>query len=557
VATKQGTLSISLIRDITTRKRTEEALQRSEQLYRTLIDNIHDGVFVIQDGKMQFANEAFATMIGYTVEEVSGKDFRALVAPEDQEIIADRYRRRQAGEDIPRGYEFRMLHKDQTTRVMVDMNAALISSQGKVATMGTVQDITERKRAEEVLQQEAQIAAALARVGRELIASLDASLILERLCQLTTEVLACDCTHVILWQPEQDVYMPVAVYGDTPEQWETLRVTRAPRETVSELLAQIEREEVMQVVTAVHPELLPAVFLRQVGVTAALWVALRQGGEIIGALSAGYRKRTEPFTPQQERIIRGVAQIASLALANAKLVEELTRANQLKSDFLATMSHELRTPLNIAMGYTDLLLAEDFGPLTAEQNEALQRVRKAAHKQLDLVIALLDVSRLEAGQAPVEMREVDMVELMEELRGETEPSVHEKPGLALEWWVAPELRSLYTDRTKLKIVLKNVLSNAVEFTEQGSITVDVRACDGGVEFRVADTGSGIAPEVLPVIFEMFRQGDSSATRRHGGAGLGLYIVRRMLELLGGTIAVESEVGRGSTFRVWVPGGPGK
>ncbi|MBU1299910.1 MAG: PAS domain S-box protein [Bacteroidetes bacterium] len=128
----------------------EHALQTSEEKYRMLIDNIQDGVFIIQDAKMQFVNEAFAKIVGYTVEEVIGMDFRELVAPEDLEMVADRYRRRQAGEDVPKEYEFRMLHKDKKTRVIVNMNVGLINYQGRVASMGTVKDITERKRAEQV-----------------------------------------------------------------------------------------------------------------------------------------------------------------------------------------------------------------------------------------------------------------------------------------------------------------------------------------------------------------------------------------------------------------------
>ena len=111
-----------------------------------------------------------------------------------------------------------------------------------------------------------------------------------------------------------------------------------------------------------------------------------------------------------------------------------------------------------------------------------------------------------------------------------------------------------TDRLKLKIVLKNLLSNALKFTRAGRVATTTQARDGGVEFCVSDTGNGIAPELLPHIFEMFRQGEQMLTRQERGVGLGLYIVRRMVELLGGTIAVESAVGKGSTFRVWVPMG---
>lgn len=138
-----------IIRDISGRKRVEEALRQSEEKYRMLIDNIQDGVFIIQDSKVQFANEAFARIVGYAMDEIIGKDIRELIAPEDLGMVADRYYRRQAGEDIPGEYEFRAMHRSGK-RIIANINAGLITYGGRVATMGTVKDITERKKAEEI-----------------------------------------------------------------------------------------------------------------------------------------------------------------------------------------------------------------------------------------------------------------------------------------------------------------------------------------------------------------------------------------------------------------------
>ena len=324
------------------------------------------------------------------------------------------------------------------------------------------------------------------------------------------------------------------------------------RSAVRTALARLEHEEVVQIVMTEPQNLLPATLPMQYsGITVSLYMALRRGGEIIGVQSAGYRGRQEPFTSQQKRIARGIAQLASLALNNAQLFGQAETANRLKTDFLATMSHELRTPLHIIMGYTGLLLEDEFGGLAPEQVNVLQRVDKSAKQLFDLITATLDVSRLEAGRLPVEVEEVDLPQLLGELEAETQDLLREKPQLSFAWQVTPGLL-LRTDRAKLKVILKNLISNAVKFTDEGSVTVDAHLCERGVEICVTDTGVGIAAEVLPEIFEMFRQADSSMTRLYRGVGLGLYIVRRLLELLRGTVAVESAVGRGSTFRVWVP-----
>src|SRR5262249_48650118 len=154
----------------------------------------------------------------------------------------------------------------------------------------------------------------------------------------------------------EDIFLPVSGYGDPPEMWESMRLLRIPRAMIAGLLTHLERDGIAQVVIAESQDLLPAALPARYGVTVSLFVALRRGGEIFGVQTAGFRGRQERFTAQQERIAHGIGHLASLALDNARLVEELARADHIKSDFVATMSHELRSPLNVIIGYNQLLL---------------------------------------------------------------------------------------------------------------------------------------------------------------------------------------------------------
>ena len=234
-----------------------------------------------------------------------------------------------------------------------------------------------------------------------------------------------------------------------------------------------------------------------------------------------------------------------------RATQEAEAADQAKSEFLATMSHELRTPLQVIMGYTSILLEEEGERGGGEQTAFLQRIDRSAQELLELITTVLDLSRIEAGQLQVQIEQVQILEVLEAVTTESQ-GLFEQSGLSIEWRRAADLPSVYTDAGRLKGVIKNLIGNAVKFTEEGGITIEARAQDEGVEISVTDTGIGIPNEALAIIFEPFRQVESPSARQRRGSGLGLHIVKRWLELLGGSITVESEVGRGSTFRVWIP-----
>jgi PAS domain S-box-containing protein len=252
-------------------------------------------------------------------------------------------------------------------------------------------------------------------------------------------------------------------------------------------------------------------------------------------------------------VFRDITERAELEHKLVHAKEAAEAADRTKSEFLATMSHELRTPLGVIVGYTDLLVEDTFGTVSEEMRSVLQRVRKNAAELLDLIIAVLDVSRLEAGRLPVQVDEVQLPVLLKDLQEDTR-ELWEPAQVAFAWQAEPGLPIISTDPGKLKTVLKNLIGNAVKFTPQGRITVQARHRDEGVEICVTDTGIGIPQGALAMIFEPFRQVATTGQGDARGTGLGLHIVKRLMELLGGTVAVESEPGKGSTFRVWVPRG---
>ncbi len=539
-------------RAITARKQAEDVLQQERNFASTILNTVGALVVVLdQQGCIVRFNHACEQTTGYSFAEVQGKPFwDLLLTPEEREPVRASFKKLRASE-FPTEYENSWVAKDGTRRLIAWVNAVLLDEAGAVThIISTGLDITARKHAEALLKEEGEVTAALARVGQEMISSLDTPVILERLCRLTAEVLECDYSHTLLWQPTEDAYVVVAGYGETPEQAEARRALKMPRPMLSRLLARLKKEEVIECEVEAARDSLTKSFSRKLHLTTTLWVPLRKGSEIIGMQSASHRG-AKRFSRRHKRIARGISQIASLALGKAKLFEELRRANRLKEDFVSSMSHEIRTPLNIIMGYNELLREGTFGALTAEQIHALQRIDKSAEELLDLVNATLGFSRLQSQRSPVSVREVRVAELLAELEVDAH-HLNRKSSVRLEWQPTPALPSLHTDPVKLKMVLKNLLTNARKFTEEGVITVAALPQGSGIEFHVSDTGIGIAPEALPFIFEPFRQVDSSLTRRHGGVGLGLYIVRQLLNLLGGTVSVESMLGKGSTFRVWLP-----
>ncbi len=396
------------------------------------------------------------------------------------------------------------------------------------------------------LEEEAVIASGLLRAAQALTTSLDPHEILERLNEVVRDAIGCDWCVTLLRAPEHDAYRIAAASGREADILDEVRTFEFSLAEVP-LIAELARQGVVAVENRSSP-LFSRALMERWHLASFLCADLRRAGASVGLLAAGFNEREGPFSPREERVFRSIAQQAAVALENARLVESLRAASRLKSEFIGTMSHELRSPLNVVIGYVGLLLDGDMGDLNAEQHDTLDRVRVAALQLLELIQETLDVNRLEAGLLPLDLETFSVHELLDDVR-DSIPATCFKHDVTLTWGTVPTPLTMRSDRAKLRKILRNLVDNALKFTDHGTVSIEASAQDGWVEFAVVDTGIGIRSEDLPNIFEMFRQVDGSTTRRYGGVGLGLYIVRQLVRGLGGDITVRSDPGTGSVFRV--------
>jgi signal transduction histidine kinase len=270
-------------------------------------------------------------------------------------------------------------------------------------------------------------------------------------------------------------------------------------------------------------------------------------GERLGVFGLARPRAAQPFTAGDLSRLGVFVDHASLAAWKARLLERAEEANEAKANFLASMSHELRTPLTALTGYGELLADEEIlGPLAKQQLDVVERMRSVTHQLSSLIDELLTYSSLEAGREHARMATASPAEIVEEALLVVEPLARQK---GITFTVAPTdtLPAVRTDADKVRQIVVNLLGNAVKFTDRGGVRLDFACTERELRFRVHDTGMGIAPEHQARLFQPFSQLDGGLTRRHGGTGLGLYISRRLAELLGGHIELQSELGQGATF----------
>jgi signal transduction histidine kinase len=270
------------------------------------------------------------------------------------------------------------------------------------------------------------------------------------------------------------------------------------------------------------------------------------------------RSAVRPFTDKQIELATTFADQAGIAIENVRLFDEiqdksrqLAEASQHKSQFLANMSHELRTPLNAILGYTELIIDGIYGETPEKAQAVLRRVESNGKHLLSLINDVLDLSKIEAGQLKLSLADYSVKDVVYNVFSAVEPLAMKK-NLNFKVDVPPDMPTGHGDEHRLTQVLLNLVGNAIKFTDAGEVAIKVAVANGSFSVAVHDTGPGIAAADQAKLFEEFQQADNSITKSKGGTGLGLAISKRIIELHGGSISLESSIGQGSTFTFTLP-----
>jgi signal transduction histidine kinase/PAS domain-containing protein/ActR/RegA family two-component response regulator len=557
--------------------KTEE-LAHSLAMMRATLESTTDGILAVdKDYKVTGFNEKFFEMWRIPREVMA-----AYEQPRLAEVVSEQFK-------DPRQYLARVTEIYDSSppesydlleladgKVFERFSKIQIVNEQNVGRVWIFRDITERRRAEEALRDETRILELLNQTGTALAAKLNLQALVQSVTDAATQLsgAAFGAFFYATKSGEGDALMLYALSGASRDAFEKLGQPRA-----TPLFGPIfkgddpircddvlkdPRYGKMGPDGGMPPGHLPVRSYLAVPVVSRSGEAI--GGLVFGHADAGV------FTERTERIIVGVAAQAAVAIDNARLYEaaqkaaderemllasersarsEAERMSEIKDEFLATLSHELRTPLNAILGWSQML--QRVGSSGADLHKGLDTIERNARAQAKLIEDLLDMSRITSGKVRLDIQRVEPISFIEAAVETVRPAADAK-GILLEILLDPTAGPISGDPNRLQQVVWNLLSNAIKFTpKDGKVRVLLERVNSHLEISVADTGIGIKPEFLAHIFERFRQADGSTTRRYGGLGLGLSIVRSLVEMHGGTVLANSPgEGGGATFTVQFP-----
>jgi PAS domain S-box-containing protein len=537
--------------------RAIQALRASEYQYRTLFETIDQGFCVCQmlfdengepsDYRFLEVNSVFEQMTG--LQEATGKTARELI-PNLEDFWIQIY-----GRVVLTGKPARFENQSKALNRWFNVSAFRFdqAQNNKFALLFT--NITARKQAEADLQQRNEYIQILYETSRDLLSTYQPLTLVDALFTKLKPLIELDVYfNYLIDQEQQKLHLMFhgGISDETTQSIEWLEIGQAVCGTVAQQRCQIVQSNLQQ---STDPK---TELVRSLGLTAYSCQPLVSQGKLFGTLGFGSFTRAE-FTPGETKLFQAICDQIAIALERSELVsslqrqtEELKRVNRLKDEFLAALSHELRTPLNPILGWTKILQTQHIkDPKTTE---ALSTIERNVKQQIALVDDLLDISRAVQGQFQLTSQPVDLITILDAVRDSASFAAIAK-SITLEFnYPADPINPVMGDELRLQQVFWNLLANAIKFTPDGGrVKVKLEQVQNNAQISITDTGIGISAEFLPHVFERFRQADGSSTRRYGGLGLGLALVKYLVELHGGTVEATSlGEGEGATFKVNLP-----
>ena len=521
--------------DVVTTNRTLQALIQASPL-----------AIVILDGglRVRLWSPAAERILGFTADEVAGRPYPAGDDRERGELA--RQLRAQLDGGIGRGLETQRRRRDGSL-VDVSMWVAPLGAQDVDTVVVILADITARKQAQEALRRRGEQLQILLRAAHQVNSVLQSTAVMRTLVRSAMELVEgaggmaglVAGGHVVF-----DEYHE----GDRVR---PLDLTFAVGYGIAGHVVKTARPYVAN--DAAHDRVVAVDVQQRLGFTTCVTVPIfRRDGRVLGCFQVHDKRDGRPFDDEDVVLLEGLAASAAIALENARLLGEREEADRAKDQFLATLSHELRTPLTAILGWTRMLRS---GRLDSTSHAtALETIERNTRLQTQLIEDLLDVSRIISGKLQLDRQPVELATVVEAAT-QSLRSVAEAKGVGIRLLIETDGGDLVEgDPHRLQQVVLNLLSNAIKFTpREGRVEVRLGRADDYARLVVSDSGQGIAPEVLPHVFDTFRQADGTHTKQHGGLGLGLAIVRHLVALHGGTARAESDgVDRGATFTVELP-----